>query len=68
MSIAPSAEVHVLVRERTFTISRGLTVHALNEIIDILHLDRSTGKLTINLSQGAVQSVQFEERARLASY
>lgn len=55
----------MLVRERTFTISRGLSLSALAEIIEVLHLDKSTGKLIVNLSQGNVQSVQLEERARI---
>lgn len=52
-------ETHSLIRERTFPARD--TTHALH----ILQGERATGKMIVNLTNGSIGSIQFEERARL---
>jgi len=52
-------ETHSLVRERVFPARD--TAHALS----ILNMEHATGKLIINLTNGSIGSIQFEERAKL---
>lgn len=58
-------ERHHIIRERTFTITRP-TVAVIAEIVDNLRDEHMTGQVVINLSQGAIQNVQVEERTRIA--
>ena len=64
MSTQPShvelfIETHSLIRERQFT------ARSPDHALSILHMERATGKLIINLTQGTIGSIQFEERAKL---
>lgn len=58
-SVAIFIESHSIVRERQFT-ARNVE-HALS----VLNMEHATGKLIVNLTQGSIGSIQFEERAKL---
>lgn len=59
---APAATSHALVRERRFNPRDGLYA-----ILLALHESRATGRLCIDMTQGSVGGVSFEERQRLQS-
>lgn len=52
-------ETHSLVRERQFS------ARSVEHTIEILHMERATGKMVVNFTNGTVGSIQFEERAKL---
>lgn len=52
---------HSILRERTFIVRN--VEHALS----IIKMEHATGKLILNLTNGSVGSIQFEERAKLTS-
>ena len=58
-SVAIFIESHSIVRERVFP-ARDAT-HALS----ILKMERATGKLTVNLTNGSIGSIQFTESSKL---
>ena len=53
---------HSLVRERRFSTTAGLL-----SILAELHRTHATGVLRIDISQGGVGAITFEERTRLTS-
>jgi len=53
-------ESHHLVRQREFS-SR-----EVDQALRLLHSEHATGKMIVNISSGAVGSIQFEERAKIA--
>jgi len=55
-----TAEFHLLVRERAFAPAPNIL-----ELLGLLHADRSTGTLTINITQGSVGSVTFREQHKV---
>lgn len=59
------AEEHFINRQRTFVATGRTTIAVVAEIIRALSSERATGKVTVNLSQGSICSIHFEERARL---
>lgn len=59
-----AVEAHYLVRTRTF--ERRAVIHVLDELIDLLNLDRSTGQIIIHVTQGGIGGLSFEERQRIA--
>jgi hypothetical protein len=59
---APASTAHTLTRERRFDPRDGLYA-----ILLALHESRATGRLCIDMSQGSVGGVSFEERQKLAS-
>lgn len=58
-SVAVFIETHSLVRERIFH------VRSADHALSILQSEHATGKLVLNLTNGTIGSIQFEERARL---
>ena len=58
-------ESHAVLRERVFTIDRQSVLSDLDSILALLRAERATGKLIINLSQGSVGTIQFEESRRI---
>jgi hypothetical protein len=58
-------ECHTVILQRSFTISGGITDAIILAIVKELSSEQATGKVTINLSQGSVGSIQFEESAKI---
>ena len=58
-------EQHHVVRQRAFAVSGRISDNIIMSVLQQLRLEHATGKVSINLSQGAVNSVQFEERAKI---
>jgi len=64
-----TVDTHQIVRTRHFPIQRAQIVHSLTEVITVLHLEKATGKMTLNLNQGAPNGeILFEERAVLKEF
>jgi hypothetical protein len=59
-------EQHHVVRQRAFAVSGHITSEIVIRVLDALRGEHATGKVSINLSQGSVNSIQFEERAKLS--
>lgn len=59
-----TAESHTLIRERTFFVTRP-TLHTIAEILSSLLAEHATGKISINLSGGTLQNINFEERTKI---
>jgi hypothetical protein len=53
-----------VVRERLFIINRP-TPRLTLEILESIISEHATGKLTINVSQGGITNVKFEERSQI---
>jgi len=60
--IEPKAVARVLVRRRTFAANNSTDVAAL---IDVLHEERYTGPVTVNMAQGGVRDANAEDKAEL---
>lgn len=60
--VAPASTTHTLSRERRFETRAGLLA-----ILAELTRTHSTGVLRLDISQGTVGAITFEERQRLAS-
>lgn len=60
-----ATEHRTLTRRRDFTLDRRSPLRTVQDILDILRAERSTGKLIINLNQGSVGVIQSEESAKL---
>lgn len=65
--MTPVIDQHHLIRERRFEIDRAWLERSIERVIHALQSEHATGKLVINLSQGAATSIQFEERCTLQS-
>jgi len=56
-----------IIRQRTFGISgRNITLDVIASILAMLRSERATGRVSIDLSQGAPGSIQFEESAKIS--
>lgn len=53
-----------VVRERLFVVSRPSLKTAIEILSSILE-ERATGKISINLSQGGIVNIKFEERSQI---
>lgn len=58
-------EHHRIVRDRTFHVTRP-TLSLIHEVIQSLMDEKMTGKVTINVSQGALTNVQCEESSKIS--
>lgn len=58
-------ERHHIIRERTFIVTRP-TIAVIADIVENLRNEHMTGQVVINMSQGAIQNVQVEERTRIS--
>jgi hypothetical protein len=56
----PPLESHQLVRERTFT-----GAYDLGNLITLLHSERATGQIIVNMTQGGVGSITFREQHKV---
>jgi len=61
-----NTEQHRLVRRRVFTVSHP-TYTVISEVLTAIHAEHATGKLTINISQGTPNTIQFEEEQRVSA-
>lgn len=60
-SVSVQSESHLIVRHRTLTLDRQVAT----VLKRLLGIERETGKVTLNLSQGAITNIQLEESARI---
>lgn len=56
----PQKESRTVVRKRFFTIKGGIP-----ELMELLRGERITGKVTVNLAQGGISSIEVEENMKL---
>jgi hypothetical protein len=58
---------HRITRHRTFAVSgRDITLDVIASILAMLRDEHATGRVCIDLSQGAPGTIQFEETAKIA--
>lgn len=58
-------ESATITRERIFTRDRASYMADMESILALLRSERATGKVVINLSQGAIGTIHFEEQRKL---
>lgn len=63
MSAALIDQQHVI-RERLFVVRRP-SLEIMLDIVRALCAEHATGKVTLNLSQGTLQNIKFEERSQI---
>ena len=56
----PQKESRTVVRKRLFSLKGGVP-----ELMELLRVERITGKVTVNLAQGGISSVEVEENLKL---
>jgi hypothetical protein len=67
MSVVKSTitERHTVILQRAFAVSGGITDPIILAVLRELREEKATGKVTINLSEGYIGSIQFEESAKI---
>jgi hypothetical protein len=58
-------ESATILRERSFSIERSSTIRDIESILALLKAERASGQVVINLSQGGISTIQFEESRRI---
>jgi hypothetical protein len=54
-----------ILRERSFTIERAQQIRDIESILALLKAERASGQVVINLSQGGISTIHFEETRRI---